>query len=123
MSTLDRSRAAKACYAERHAYEKASVTLRYDDGGSGEFSADLEILMKAAELIGQPVEASVTFAKGDETRLALNIEKIKRRKPQSSFMAAIEEARRSMTAKGIVYDSMKILAEDEDESLEESDRG
>lgn len=114
---------ARVVGANIDAQEKASVTLRYDDGGSGEFGADLEILMKAAELIGQPVEASVTFAKSDEARLALNIEKIKRRKPQSSFMVAIEEARRSMTARGIVYDSTKILAEDEDESTEESDRG
>jgi hypothetical protein len=116
---------ARVVGANIDAHERPSVTLRYDDGGSGEFGADLELLMKAAELMGQPVEASVTFAKGDETRLALNIEKIERRKPQSSFMAAIEEARRSMTARGVVYDSTKILAEgeDEDESIEESDRG
>ena len=104
-------------------HEHASVTLRYDDGGSGEFGADLDVLAKAAELIGQPVEANVTFAKGEETRLALGIERIRRRKPQSSFMASIEETRQSMTGKGIVYDSTKILAEDEDEDIGESDRG
>ncbi|HET7504289.1 MAG TPA: hypothetical protein VFK02_24880 [Kofleriaceae bacterium] len=101
--------------------ENASVTLRYDDGGSGEFDADLDVLAKAAELIGQLVEANVTFAKGEETRLALGIERIRRRKPQSSFMATIEEVRQSMTAKGSVYDSTKILAEDE--GTAESDRG
>ncbi len=104
-------------------HEDASVTLRYDDGGSGEFGADLDVLRKAAELIGQPVEANVTFAKGEETRLALSIERIRRRKAQSSFMAAIEEARQSLTAKGIVYDSTQILAEDEDDGTGASDRG
>lgn len=104
-------------------HESASVTLRYDDGGSGEFGADLDVLTKAAELIGQSVEANVTFAKGEETRLALRIERIRRRKSQSSFMAAIEEARQSMTAKGIIYDSTKVLAEDEDDGTGESDRG
>ncbi len=113
---------ARVVGANIDSHEKASVTLRYDDGGSGDFGADLDILTKAAELIGQPVEASVTFARGEEARLALNVEWIRRRKPQSSFMAAIEEARRSMTARGIVYDSTKILAEDEAEAAQETDR-
>jgi hypothetical protein len=104
-------------------HENASVTLRYDDGGSGEFGADLDVLTKAAELIGQPVEANVTFAKGEETRLALSIERIRRRKPQSSFMTVIEQARQSMAAKGIIYDSTELLAEDEDDRTAESERG
>jgi hypothetical protein len=105
------------------AHERASVTLRYDDGGSGEFGADLETLTQAAALIGHPVEASVTFAKGEEARLPLNIEAIRQRKPQSSFMAAIEEARRSMTARGIVYDSTKLIAEDQEDGEGDGDRG
>jgi hypothetical protein len=102
--------------------DQASVTLRYDDSGSGEFGAEADILARAAEMIGQLVEADVTFARDEETKLALNIEAIRRRKTQSSFMAAIEEARRAMSAKGIVYDSTRILAEDEDEGVGESER-
>jgi hypothetical protein len=97
------------------AHEKASVKLRYDDGGSGEFGADLDILTMAAALIGHPVEAGVTFARGEDTRLALNIESIRKRRPQSSLVVAFEEARRAMTAKGVVYDSTAIIAEDGDE--------
>ncbi|HWO24934.1 MAG TPA: hypothetical protein VNO30_39605 [Kofleriaceae bacterium] len=106
--------------------EQGSITLRYDDGGSGEFGADLEILMRAAALIGHPVEANVTFAKGEEVRHPLNIEGIKKRKPQSSLVAAFEEARREMTAKGIVYDSTALIAadqEDEEGGVVETDRG
>jgi hypothetical protein len=108
------------------AQEQGSVTLRYDDGGSGEFGADLEILMRAAALMGHPVEASVTFAKEEEARRALNIEGIKKRKPQSSLVTAFEEARREMTAKGIVYDSTALIAadqEDEEDGVAETDRG
>ncbi len=105
-------------------HENASVTLRYDDGGSGEFSAELEILTQAAELIGHLIEANVTFARGEDAKHALHIEAIKRRKPQSSFMAAIEQARSALAAKGIVYDSTQILADvvDDDAAAEVLDR-
>jgi hypothetical protein len=106
--------------------EQGSVTLRYDDGGSGEFGADLEIMTRAAALIGHPVEANVTFAKGEETRRPLNIEGIRKRKPQSSLVAALEEARHAMTAQGIVYDSTALIAEDQDDEADgvvETDRG
>lgn len=105
------------------AHEKASVTLRYDDGGSGEFGADIEILTRAAALIGHPVEANVTFAMGEDAKLPLHIEGIRKRKPQSSLMAALDEARRALTLKGIVYDSTKIIAEDEEGDVVETDRG
>lgn len=105
------------------AHEKASVTLRYDDGGSGEFGADLETLTRAASLIGHPVEANVTFARGEDAKQPLHIEAIRKRQPQSSLMAALEEARRAMTLKGIVYDSAKIIAEDEEDGVVETGRG
>ena len=38
------------------ANEKATVTLRYDDGGSGEFVAGSDILTKSAALIAHLVE-------------------------------------------------------------------
>jgi len=110
------------------AHEKGSVTLRYDDGGSGEFGADLEILTRTAALIGHPVEANVTFAKGEEARRPLDIEGIRKRKPQSSLAATLEEARRMMVARGIVYDSTALIAEDKDDDEDEggvveTDRG
>jgi hypothetical protein len=106
-------------------HEKASVKLRYDDGGTGEFGADLEVLTQAAALIGHPVEANVTFAKGEESRLPLWIEGLRKRKPQGSLVAAFAEARRAMTSKGIVYDSTAIIAADRDEEagVVEPDRG
>jgi hypothetical protein len=112
------------------AREKVTVRLRYDDGGSHEFAADPDILGKAATLIGLPVEARVTFARGESTDSALSIESIKQRRPQGSLMALLEETRARMIEKGIVYDSTAIIAEDQDDdedapahAASEGDRG
>jgi hypothetical protein len=103
--------------------EKVTVWLRYDDGGSHAFVADPEILGKAAALIGRPVEARVTFARGESTDSALRIESIKQRRPQGSLMALLEETRARMIEKGIVYDSRAIIAEDQDDPARASSEG
>ncbi|HSJ99715.1 MAG TPA: hypothetical protein VK932_00685 [Kofleriaceae bacterium] len=105
------------------ARERATVKLRYDDGGSHEFVADSDTLGKAATLIGLPVEARVTLARGESTDSGLSIESIKQRRPQSSFMALLEETRERMIARGIVYDSTAIIAEDRDDDAAASSEG
>jgi len=97
------------------AREQATVRLRYDDGGSHVFVADPDILGKAATLIGLPVEAHVTFARGESTDAALSIESIKKRREPGSFVALLEETRARMIEKGIVYDAAALIAEDRDE--------
>jgi hypothetical protein len=94
--------------------DKATVTLRYDDGGSGDFEADSDLITKAAALIARHVEARVTFLRGESRDWAGCIEGIKERRPQSSFMAAIEEARHALIENGIVVDSKVWLSEDLD---------
>jgi len=97
------------------ANDKGTVTLRYEDGGSGDFVAAPEIIKCAAALITHHVEARVTFLRGESRDWEGSIEGVRERRPQSSFMAAIEEARRSLIEKGIVVDSRAWLGEDKED--------
>jgi len=97
------------------ARDQAGVTLRYDDGGQGEFEASLETLQKAAGLLGHAVAARVTFLRGEEQDWEGEIEEIEERAAAGEFMETIKRARRELQEKGIVIDASKWLVERDDD--------
>lgn len=109
------------------AHERATVTLRYDDGGSGEFDADADGIRESAKLIGDPVEARVTFVRSEGQDWAGRIEHIQKRRQQYSLSEALKKARASLAADGVVIDSREWLAdihgEGEEAEGEQTDRG
>lgn len=94
--------------------DQGAVTLRYDDGGQGDFGSSLELTIRAAALIGKQVAARVTFLRGEEKDHAGEIEALEEKAPDSGFLDAIRKAREQLRAKGVVIDSAAWLA-DEDE--------
>jgi hypothetical protein len=95
--------------------DKAVVTLRYDDGGQGDFEASPEMLQTAAGLLGRSVAAKVTFLRGDEQDWEGEIEEIEERAGAGHFMETIKRARRELQEKGIVIDASTWVVDSDDE--------
>jgi hypothetical protein len=101
--------------------DRASVTLRYDDGGSGEFQSSSDLIEASAQLLGRHVEARVTFLRGETKDFDGELEQITQRDPSSDLMMGIFAARNEMRERGISIDAEAWLAEERDD--EQPDRG
>lgn len=95
--------------------DRASVTIRYDDGGTGEFDAESDFLDRAARLIGRNVAARVTFLRGLNKDFEGSIEDIEERSPAGELMSAIEKARVDISEHGIVISAKEWFAEEHDD--------
>lgn len=94
------------------AFDRASVTMRYDDGGQGQFDADANLVDVAAHMIGRHVAARVTFLRGEERDFEGAIEHLEERPPLGSFMEAIEHARQQLDEEGVQVDAAAWLGEE-----------
>jgi hypothetical protein len=97
------------------ARDRASVTIRYDDGGTGEFDAEADFLDRAARLIGRTVSARVTFHRGDSKDYEGMIEDLEERPAPVELMTAIAKARAQLAERGIVISAKEWLAEERDD--------
>ena len=97
------------------ARDQAAVTLRYDDGGQGEFETSIEILQRAAGLLGRSVAGRVTFLRGEEQDWEGSLEEIEEHAEPGAFMEAIRRACQELQEKGIVIDASTWVVERDDE--------
>lgn len=95
--------------------ERGGITLRYDDGGQGDFAATTELVARAAPMIGHHVSARVTFIRGEERDWPGEIEEIEERPAPGDFMEAVRAARLELAERGIAVDSTAWSADEDDE--------
>jgi hypothetical protein len=94
-------------------HDRGKVSLRYDDGGQGEFNSPPELVGSCATLLGRNVSARVTFVRGNERDWDGDLEEVVERSNATDLLTALEDARRELTEKGIVIDASQwILDED-----------
>lgn len=94
------------------ARDRELVTLRYDDGGSGEFQADAEIVAKAARLYRKQVEARVTFVGTESGWADGELEDLFERDPSEDLLTTMTNMRRELEDQGIAFDAAAWLAEE-----------
>lgn len=85
--------------------DEGAVMIRYDDGGSGEFEADPEILTRAAALIGGHAACHVTFQRGEQRDMEGRLEDLDERSHEVDIMAELGRVREQLQAQGIVVDA------------------
>ncbi len=93
--------------------DDGEVTIRYDDGGSGEFEADLDILARAAALIGRHVTCRVTFQRGAERDMNGRLDEVEERPQDVDIMTELMGVREQLRERGIVIDAEAWLREEE----------
>ena len=98
-------------------YDRGTVLLRYDDGGSGDFESSSDLLGDAARLLGKHVAARVTFQRG-ETDYEGEIEGLEERSTPTNLLDAVAAARKTLEENGVVFDAKAWLAEDAEEAEE-----
>ncbi len=96
------------------ARDKATITIRYDDGGHGDFAASAELMTEAAPLLGAHVLARVTFLRGEQDWEG-EIESIEERPEEQDFMSLIREARQKLQDRDVVVDARAWLTENDEQ--------
>lgn len=93
---------------------KGTVSIRYDDGGTGNFDADLELVAKAARTIirNADVRARVTFLRGEYRDFDGAIEDITEHAAKSDFLEAIAEVRKNLDEAGVEIDADAWFAQE-----------
>jgi hypothetical protein len=97
------------------ARDHATVTLRYDDGGHGDFDADADLVEAAARMIGRNVSARVTFQRGESKDFDGALESLEERATPADLMDAIGVARTEIESKGIEVDAEAWWAEERED--------
>lgn len=93
--------------------EDGKVEIRFDDGGSGEFEAELEILAQAASLIGRHVACHVTYQSGSQRDMEDRLEDIEEHPRDVDLVAELTRVRDQIRDRGIVIDAEAWRREEE----------
>jgi len=95
--------------------DEGKVMIRYDDGGTGEFEADPEMLTRAANLIGRHAACHVTIHRSEQHDMEGRLEDVEEQAQEADLMAELDRVREQLIARGVVVDAEAWRREEQGE--------